>query len=94
MLCLSLTLTRVLPPSLFPKDPEIGTSYENTRIKGERCPNAPNPPVCEWEIFKEEFEEQQAAEEEQRKQQALEAQRRFREEEMQDLQQETALEIR
>lgn len=41
------------------KDPEIGTSYENTRISGERCNAEPNPPVCPWEIFKEEFEEEQ-----------------------------------
>ncbi|QDZ18637.1 hypothetical protein HOP50_02g11410 [Chloropicon primus] len=67
------------------KDPEIGTSYENTRIKGERCPNEPNPPVCPWEIFKEEFEAQQAEQEEQRKQRALEAQRRFQEEEKESL---------
>ena len=48
------------------KDPENGTSYENTRIKGERCPNEPNPPVCPWEIFKEEFEEKQRQEQEQK----------------------------
>mmetsp|Transcript_1993 Transcript_1993/g.4530 ORF Transcript_1993/g.4530 Transcript_1993/m.4530 type:complete len:407 (+) Transcript_1993:318-1538(+) len=41
------------------KDPEIGTSYENTRIQGDRCPNEPNPPICPWQIFKEEFEEQE-----------------------------------
>ena len=54
------------------KDPEIGTSYENTRIKGERCPNEPNPPVCPWEIFKEEFEEEEAKKAELRKQRAQE----------------------
>lgn len=50
------------------KDPEIGTSYENTRINGERCPNEPNPPVCPWEIFKEEFEEKQRQEKDQKQQ--------------------------
>jgi len=58
------------------KDPEIGTSYENTRIKGERCPGEPNPPVCPWEIFKEEFEAKQAEEKELRRQQAQELQQR------------------
>ena len=55
------------------KDPEIGTSYENTRLKGDRCPNEPNPPVCAWEIFKEEFEQQQMEEEAKRKQQQVES---------------------
>mmetsp|Transcript_30713 Transcript_30713/g.65817 ORF Transcript_30713/g.65817 Transcript_30713/m.65817 type:complete len:415 (-) Transcript_30713:996-2240(-) len=61
------------------KDPEIGTSYENTRIKGDRCPNEPNPPVCPWEIFKEEFEEQQRQEQELMRQKSEEAQQRRKE---------------